>query len=338
MAFKINGEKKRIGLALSGGGFRAAAYHLGVFKKLDEMDLLWKVDLLTCVSGGSIAGGFLAANWKKKDALQKLETYLSSKSIAVSSVLGGIFDPFHTRLEKLADTYDRDLFKKAKLETLKSGPRIYFNATNLSTGNMFFFVAGGNGKTELGEHELGVSETSKISISQAVAASSAFPPVFPPFRLGQELFKSTTVDYNTLTDGGVYDNLGVNPLLRKKRNTIDYAIVSDGGAPFEIDQEPTESGTIVLVKAFGILMEQVRGLQFQRLRLAYAAGEGPKPLWFSIDSPEGEKQAGDTAFASSIKTNLTRLNKAEMDTLMRHGGALLESRIKKYAPELLAAG
>jgi len=335
MAVKINGKNKRIGLALSGGGFRAAAYHLGAFKKLEELGLLWKLDLLSCVSGGSIAGGFLAANWKKRDALQRLETYLSSRSIAVSSVLGGIFDPFDSRLDKLAASYDRDLFKKAKLQTLKAGPRIYFNATNLATGNMFFFVAGGNGKTELGEHELGVSETSKISISQAVAASSAFPPVFPPFRLGRDLFKSSAVDYNTLTDGGVYDNLGVNPLLRKQRNQLDYALVSDGGAPFKISEEPTESGAIVLKEAIGILMEQVRGLQFQRLRLAHAAGEGPKAVWFSIDSTKGEKRRGDAAFASSIKTNLTRLNPVEMEALTRHGGALLESRLKEYVPELL---
>ena len=47
MAIEINGEKKKIGLALSGGGFRAAAFHLGVFRKLEEMGLLWNMDLLT---------------------------------------------------------------------------------------------------------------------------------------------------------------------------------------------------------------------------------------------------------------------------------------------------
>ena len=64
MAVQINGEPKRLGLALSGGGFRAAAFHLGTFLKLRELGLLDKVDVISCVSGGSIAGGFLAANWK----------------------------------------------------------------------------------------------------------------------------------------------------------------------------------------------------------------------------------------------------------------------------------
>jgi predicted acylesterase/phospholipase RssA len=46
----------RIGLALSGGGFRAALYHIGVLARLAEMDVLRKVEALSCVSGGSIIG------------------------------------------------------------------------------------------------------------------------------------------------------------------------------------------------------------------------------------------------------------------------------------------
>ncbi|MET0093713.1 MAG: patatin-like phospholipase family protein, partial [Sedimenticola sp.] len=72
MTIMIDGKEKRIGLALSGGGFRAAAFHLGVFRKLKELGLLWKLDLLTCVSGGSIAGSFLACHWGDDDALDQL--------------------------------------------------------------------------------------------------------------------------------------------------------------------------------------------------------------------------------------------------------------------------
>jgi len=334
MSILIDGQEKKIGLALSGGGFRATAFHLGAFRKLDELGLLSKIDLLTCVSGGSIAGGFLASRWGKPDALDQLQKYLSTKSIAVSSVLGGLVDPFETRLEKLADSYDKHIFKKARLDDLRAGPRIYFNATNLSTGNMFFFVAGGNGDSELGEWELGQKPAGRVRISNAVAASSAFPPVFPPLRVDQDEYDTGEVEYVTLTDGGVYDNLGVNPLFRK-RNQLDYAIVSDAGKPFEIDEQPTEKGTIVLKESIGILMEQVRGLQFKRLELAHQGHNGPKPLWFSIDSEEGQAQPGDADFASAIKTNLKKLKSAELDVLLRHAGALLEHRINTYAPELV---
>lgn len=343
MTVTIDGKTKKIGLALSGGGFRAAAFHLGVFTELKDRGLLDKLDLLTCVSGGSIAGGFLAANWKQPDVLERLASYLSSRSIAISSVVAGLLNPFETRLEKLAQSYDRDLFGGKTLASLRDGPRIYFNATNLATGNMFFFVAGkalsdgADAGETMGEHEAGTASASDFLISRAVAASSAFPPVFPPLRIDADLYPNALTDYVTLTDGGVYDNLGVNPFLRTERNPLDYAIVSDGGKPFDVTAEPTEQGTIVLKEAINILMEQVRGLQFSRLQLAYKAQKGPKPLWFSIDSQEGEERAGDAAFASLIGTNLKSLSAAEMEVLVRHGRALTKARLTRYAPELLQA-
>jgi predicted acylesterase/phospholipase RssA len=46
----------KIGLALSGGGFRASLFHIGVLAKLAELDVLRRVEVLSCVSGGSIVG------------------------------------------------------------------------------------------------------------------------------------------------------------------------------------------------------------------------------------------------------------------------------------------
>jgi NTE family protein len=334
MTTTVGGKERRIGLALSGGGFRAAAFHLGVFRKLHELGLLWKLDLINCVSGGSIAGAFLASRWRDDGALDALETYLRTKSIAVSSVVGGLLDPFNSRLDKLAGTYERDLFGDRTLGALQGGPRLYLNATNLATGNMFFFVTGGGGAAEMGEWELGTCSAHQFLLSRAVAASSAFPPVFPPLRIGPAEYPAADVEYVCLTDGGVYDNLGVNPLLRR-RNALDYVIVSDAGKPFEIDQRPTEAGTGVLVESIDILMEQVRGLQFSRLELSVHKEGGAKPVWFSIDSQIGQALDGDAAFASAIKTDLHRLGSAEINVLVRHAGALLGHRLQTYTPELL---
>lgn len=334
MAIQIGGQQKRIGLALSGGGFRAAAFHLGVFRKLHQVGLLWKLDLLSCVSGGSIAGAFLATHWGEDNVLDRLEKYLATTSIAVSSVIGGVLDPFSTRLEKLASTYERDLYGKRSLGALQGGPRLYVNATNLATGNMFFFVTGGGGPAEMGEWQLGTAPAHDFRLSRAVAASSAFPPVFPPLRIDQSEYPAAEVEYVCLSDGGVYDNLGVNPLFRS-RNALDYLLVSDAGKPFQIEERPTEAGSAVLISAIDILMEQVRGLQFKRLELNAAKAGGAKPAWFSIDSEEGEAQAGDAAFASTVRTHLKKLAPAELAVLTRHGGALLAHRLQTYMPELL---
>ena len=335
MSIQVKGVEKRIGLALSGGGYRAAAFHLGVMQQLQALGLLDKLDLLSCVSGGSIAGATVALNWGRADKLDLLKQFLSTKSIAVSSVLGGVLDPFSSRILKLAESYDTHLYGKQKLAVLSGGPRIYLNATNLATGNLFFFVAGGGKPTEMGEHEMGVVAADGFPISQAVAASSAFPPVFPPLRLDADVYApAATTEYVTLSDGGVYDNMGVNPVLRD-RNALDYVIVSDGGKPFAIDNRPTESGAIVLKEGLDIMMEQIRGLEFDRLQHRYLAGKGPKPMWFSIDSRIGEAQPGDAAFCSVIGTNLAKLSAEEMTVLTRHGGALVKARISLYAPELV---
>lgn len=335
MAITLSGGSKRIGLTLSGGGFRAAGFHLGVFRALKQRKLLDKIDLLSCVSGGSIAGAFLALHWHDPQVLDKLEQYLATRSIAVGSVIGGVLDPFQSRLGKLAASYDRDLFQGQTLDALSGGPRIYLNTTNLATGNMFFFVAGGGLPCEMGEHELGVVSASGFPIARAVAASSAFPPVFPPLRLDADVYApAVRCDYVTLSDGGVYDNLGVNPGL-SGQNQLDYLIVSDGGKPYEIKIEPTESSALVLKEGLDIMMEQIRGLQFDRIEHRHKAGAGPRPLWFSIDSTEGEEQAGDATFASAIGTNLKALTAAERMVLARHGGALVAARLQRYAPELL---
>lgn len=47
---------KRLGLALSGGGFRASFFHIGVLARLAELDLLRQIDVISTVSGGSIVG------------------------------------------------------------------------------------------------------------------------------------------------------------------------------------------------------------------------------------------------------------------------------------------
>lgn len=337
MTIQIAGETKRLGLSLSGGGFRAAGFHLGVFRKLESMELLDKVDVLSCVSGGSIAGAFLALNWGKPDTLDRLEQYLASKSIAVTSFFAGLLDPFETRLEKLADTYDEHLFQGKTLRDLRAGPRVYLNATNLATGRLFAFVAGGGRSEEMGEYRLGYTPAPDFPISRAVAASSAFPPVFPPLRLSPKAYPlAGDSEYITLTDGGVYDNMGVGPLIAKT-NDLQFMIVSDGGKPFANSARPTEAAELVLAAGLDIMMEQIRGLQFDRMEYRHKAKSGPKPLWFSIDSTIGEAAKGDAALAAGVSTNLKKLNPSELEVLSRHGGALVQYRIQQYCPELLQA-
>jgi NTE family protein len=72
----------RLGLALSGGGYRATAFHLGTLKKLQELNLLDQVDVLSTISGGSITGAYYALNAKDFPAFEaSLNKKLQTKNV-----------------------------------------------------------------------------------------------------------------------------------------------------------------------------------------------------------------------------------------------------------------
>ena len=56
---------KKFGLALSGGGFRASLYHLGLIRFLRDAGILSQVTHITAVSGGSILAAHLVLNWER---------------------------------------------------------------------------------------------------------------------------------------------------------------------------------------------------------------------------------------------------------------------------------
>lgn len=79
----------KVGLALSGGGFRASFYHLGVLARLAELDALRHVDVLSCVSGGSIVG---ACYWLMlRDRLRKKAPLSQADYISLVQELIGHF-------------------------------------------------------------------------------------------------------------------------------------------------------------------------------------------------------------------------------------------------------
>src|SRR5258708_36398208 len=61
----------KIGLALSGGGFRATLFHLGVVAAFRQLGRLGEVGVISCVSGGSIIGAHLVLNWHRYTSTDK---------------------------------------------------------------------------------------------------------------------------------------------------------------------------------------------------------------------------------------------------------------------------
>ena len=93
----------KVGIALSGGGFRAALYHLGVLARLAELDVLRNVEVLSCVSGGSIVGAYYYLKVRKllearADSEITREDYIKIVHEMIDEFVGGVQKNIRTRV------------------------------------------------------------------------------------------------------------------------------------------------------------------------------------------------------------------------------------------------
>jgi len=89
-------KEKAFGLALSGGGYRAAAFHLGTLRKLHELGLLEKVDVLSTVSGGSITGAcYCLRKGSFEDFDKQMTELLTTKNVIRYVLLSWRTIPFY---------------------------------------------------------------------------------------------------------------------------------------------------------------------------------------------------------------------------------------------------
>jgi len=203
-------------LALSGGGFRASLSALGAVRLLAGSGLLAQVKWASSVSGGSIANGLLAHHYEELEkegfALEALDRVVltpfirrvtsSSLTRTLLANLWRVVGP-GTRTDLLARELDRWFFGGRRLEDLPQSCRFVFNAANLTTGVRFGFE-----RDVVGDWVMGTvpTEGSGLRLAQAVAASSAVPGAFAPFRVPGLAFPCAEGRIPSLLDGGAYDN------------------------------------------------------------------------------------------------------------------------------------
>lgn len=225
----------RIGIALSGGGFRASLYHLGLVRFLRDAGVLSQVSHITSVSGGSIFGAHLVLNWDRYNGSPEEFDAVASEFLAFVQldVRNRIFRrfpltsllrwPFRllgksrrklTRTGLLESHYENHLYGDVSLFELPKSPQLHILATNLTEGCLSSFHRDGIlmvRRQRLGPIWIESVHAGLATVSMAVAASSAFPGFFPPLELtGADVgAKAGEFDRQSFTDGGVFDNLGV---------------------------------------------------------------------------------------------------------------------------------
>lgn len=235
---------RKLGLALSGGGSRAAAFHCGTLKAIKDLDLLTKIDIVSTVSGGSLFGSAWAASiaqgTSSTDFITNIEQELNRgfvwRTISSYSSLRALLPGF-SRTDALANTFDRVFFKGMKLRDLPIRPALCMNVTVLNNGQVGKFSKEGfraTGITPLGAPSAGAN----IKTSIATVASACHPAWLPQVVL--KIGIDFPVDWDcgdgaskisriALTDGGVIENLGIQTLLKSRTFGVDDIITSDAG-------------------------------------------------------------------------------------------------------------
>jgi predicted acylesterase/phospholipase RssA len=116
----------KVGLALSGGGFRASLFHIGVMAKLAELDLLRHIEVLSCVSGGSIVGSHFYLEVRhllqsKPDGDITRQDYIDIVARIQKHFLAGVQRNIRTRVASEFLTNVMMLFRSDYSRTLRAG-------------------------------------------------------------------------------------------------------------------------------------------------------------------------------------------------------------------------
>ncbi len=116
----------QVGLALSGGGFRASLFHIGVLARLAEHDLLRSVEVLSCVSGGSIIGAHYYLEVRKllhekEDHEITRQDYLDIVRRVADDFLAGVQRNVRMRVAANPITNLRMIFQRGYSRTERAG-------------------------------------------------------------------------------------------------------------------------------------------------------------------------------------------------------------------------
>jgi NTE family protein len=355
-----------IALSLSGGGYRAMLFHVGVLWRLDELGLLKQLKRISSVSGGSITAAVLGMEWKNlgfsaqnpsanraqfQDLFVAPIRKMAATSIDVSSVLWGSLNPWTWVSDEVSGKYDEVLFHGRTLQDLPDdheGPRFVINATNVKTGSLWRFA-----RPYMADYRVGIVDRPKVSLADAVTASSAFPPVLSPMRLrlDPDSFRADVPKHKVdpslrkeaiLTDGGVYDNLGLEPIWKR----YDTILVSDAGRNMDDDLSPATDWAGHSRRLIDLLQHQVSNL---RRRTAVGAFVDPNDLhsgaYWGIQT-EISKYPADkklycphekTLAIAFVPTRLTALKSTEQERIINWGYAVSDAAVRSHLKGFEAA-
>lgn len=351
-------SRQPIVLALSGGGIRAMVFHLGILKYLSERGLLESVVKISSVSGGSLLVGLLLQQndmrWPTSDQFLSHSLPTLRQSLCKCSLQWGaarqLLNPLNwrfllSRANLLALALKHEWQVTTTLADLPEVPEWSINGTTAESGKRFRFK-----RTDIGEYTLGYASAARFPLASALAVSAAFPGGFGPLVLDAGRYEWRKREWDApletaepsppqfrrlhLYDGGVYDNMGLEPFFDAGRQLPKqegcYVICSDAGAPLAPGFDMGPLNAFRLKRVADIMSEQSRSLRVRTL-VHYLQQTPSSGAYLSINTPVfSNKSCQSAEYATSFPTTLRRLRSDEFDKLAVHGSAVAERALNGF--------
>lgn len=280
---------QKIALCCSGGGYRAASFHLGSMSYLNRLPygsgtLLENVKMISTVSGGTITGIVYALCKQKNKSFEEIYGFLLGElekhdlvKMGIEKLNpGGQWTDTHKRknlINAFAELYDQHLTGGETLSVFDKMnshlEAVVFNSTEFNNAINFRFRNRSSGLIGNKYNQVNKAAAGAIKLGDIMAASSCFPGGFEPIMWPADFAHEKTDFENMkpagLMDGGIYDNQGIESVIlfdNNKKGYFDLVIVSDVTSPymkpFAAAKEENKGGwQSMTVKKFGQKVKSV---------------------------------------------------------------------------------
>ena len=354
------GPRRGLAFCMSGGGDRAALFHLGALRRMNELGILSKIDTFTSVSGGSIMAAQLATFMQSatrepgkpiegfEEGVAKPMRRFAAADPRTGAALARLkpnkwFTP-GAQSEALAAAYAQGP-APGRLEDLPDTPRFVFLASDMRFRDQWVFDTG---KRRVGSSAAGYGPLGTWTLAQAVAASSCVPGAFSVVKAKQEPSSLTGGSYTErdrdklvreidLSDGGMFDNLGVEPVWQDHQTVL----VSDAAPSFK--PEPEIGWLWSALRQGVILLEQATEVRKRWLVSNFLAGQLQGAYWGIASKPRSYRlEAEHTAYSENlirdyiapIRIDLDVFSEGEIAVLENHGYLMAEIALQRHAKDL----
>jgi NTE family protein len=361
--------RPRIGVAISGGGFRAAAFGLGCLRALHDTGLLPGVSVISGISGGSLLAALYAYGPRDFADFDRTTTSLLRSGLQGALIRRALTPPAAARNLAAASrvllpwppggqprlrTANRTDALRDELAYRVFGDRVLgqvthrdlatvITAADLRTGNAVRFGSFNSSCSAYG------IITTPVTIAEAVAASAAFPLLLPAMERAYTFTRpgaaASSQHVLLLTDGGIYDNLGLSVLEpgRSADHTahvydVDYIIACDAGRGKLSPVAGHFAGTR-LRRSFDIVHRRAQDTARARLHAAAAGGrlQGVVHTYLGMPDERVPVPLADLIPVTAVRhypTDFKAMTAADMQMITTRGEQLTRVLLAHYCPDL----